>query len=335
MTCIIRIFLQLALASLTLLITTTVTAAPPHIVCTIKPACLLVKAIVGEQENTTQLLPDNADLHHYNFRPSDLRKLSQANVVVRISPTLEQFITPLLNPTQQTIITLADSPKLTFLPMPEKHQHNHSQTHTSHNEEHNEHHEHHEHEAHKIHPPHKEEHEQPPPSSIDPHFWLDPDNAIKMAHYLTVELIKIDPKHAKRYQSNRHLLIDAIKETDQYIHQLLLNDQHKPYLTFHPSFQYFEKHYHLAEPEIISLHEGLPPGIKSLRHLRQFIQKTGIQCLVTQPSANQALTQLLTEGFSMTVITLNPVGSTHQKTHNNYIDLLRYSAQQLHFCLKK
>lgn len=317
MTCIIRIFLLLAFTSLAL----PVTASSTTIVCTIKPACLLVNAIVGEQMKTTQLLPDNADLHHYSFRPSDLRKLSQATIVVRVSPTLEQFITPLLNPDTQTIITLADSPALTFLPMPEKHQHTHHETHI----EHERHEEHQEHEKHEI--------EHGITTSQDPHFWLDPNNAIKITQYLTAELIKTDPAHVILYQKNSQKLIEDIKQTDQNIRQLLRDDQHKPYLTFHASFQYFAKHYNLEAPEIISFYEDLPVGIKTIRHLRQLIKKTNIHCLVSQPIASKALTQILTEGFSIRIILLDPVGSTLPTTHNHYTDLLYYSAKKLHKCL--
>ncbi len=326
MTCIIRIFLLLAFASLTL----SATASSATIVCTIKHACLLVNAIVGEQMKTTQLLPDNADLHHYSFRPSDLRTLSQATIVVRVSPTLEQFITPLLNPDTQTIITLADSPKLTFLPMPEKHQHTHHETQIEH-EEHEEHQGHQGHEKHKEHKEHKKRHNIT--TSQDPHFWLDPNNAIKIAQYLTVKLIKIDPTHTTLYQKNSQRLIKDIKQIDKNIHQLLRDDQHKPYLTFHASFQYFAKHYELEAPEIISLHEDLPLGIKTIRHLRQLIKKTKIRCLVSQPTASKPLTRVLTEGSSIRIILLDPVGSTLPTTHNNYTDLLYYSAQKIHSCL--
>jgi zinc transport system substrate-binding protein len=238
--------------------------------------------------------------------------LSQATIVVRVSPTLEQFITPLLNPDTQTIITLADSPALTFLPMPEKHQHTH-------------------HESHQEHGKHEIEHGIT--TSQDPHFWLDPNNAIKIAQYLTAELTKIDPIHTILYQKNSQKLIDDIKKTDQHIRLLLQNDQHKPYLTFHASFQYFSKYYALETPQIISLYEDLPLGIKTIRHLRQLIKKTKIRCLVSQPTANKALTQVLTEGFSIHIILLDPVGSTLPKTHNHYTDLLYQIAEKLHNCM--
>jgi len=319
MTCIIRIFLLLALATLTL----PATASSATIVCTIKPACLLVNAIVGGQMKTTQLLPDHADLHHYSFRPSDLRKLSQATIIVRVSPTLEQFITPLLNPDTQTIITLADSPALTFLPMPEKHQHSHE----SHDADITPHHKHDEHQ--------EEQNNRTITTSHDPHFWLDPNNAIKITQHLTAELIKTDPTHTTFYQKNSQILIADIKQTDQNIHQLLQDDRHKPYLTFHASFQYFEKHYGLEAPEIISLHEALPLGIKTIRHLRQLIKNTGVRCLVSQPTVSKALTQTLTEGFMINIILLDPVGSTLPSTHNHYTDLLYSSAKKLHKCLRK
>ncbi|HHL18568.1 MAG TPA: hypothetical protein ENJ33_02410 [Thiothrix sp.] len=313
-TCIIRIFLLLAFTSLTL----SATASSSTIVCTIKPACLLVNAIVGKQMKTTQLLPDNIDLHHYSFRPSDLRKLSQTAIVVYVSPTLEQFITPLLNPNTQTIITLADSPTLTFLPMPKKHQHSHHERHERH-------------EKHMEHVKHKRGHNIT--TSQDPHFWLNPNNAIKIAQYLTVELIKIDPTHAPFYQKNSQKLIEDIKKTDQNIRQLLRNDQHEPYLMFHVSFQYFAKHYGLETPEIINLYEDLPLGIKSMHHLRQLIKTTEIRCLVSQPTASEALTKVLTEGTSINITLLDPVGSTLPVTHNHYTDLLYNIAHRLHDCL--
>lgn len=315
MICIIRIFLLLASASLINISF----AASLSVVCTIKPACLLLEAVAGNTVTSTQLLPDNADLHHYSFRPSDLRKLSQADVIVRVSPMLEAFIEPLLDRSSQTLITLSETTELTRLAMPSKHSHQHKTV---------EHGSAHEHEQHQDHDEYEE-------ATTDPHFWLDPQNGIKIAGHLAKALTKVNPAHATHYQQNSQILIGNIKQSDQRIHQLLINDKHKPYLSFHAGLQYFEKYYGLDAPEIISLHEGLPLGIKSIRHLRTLIKSTGMHCLINQPYASDALVRTLTEGMSIRINTLDPIGSTAPlKSLSGYTDLLEYIAQTLHSCLK-
>lgn len=282
-----------------------------QIVCTIKPLCLLVKAVAGEQDKVTQLLPDNADLHHYSFRPSDLRKLSQATIIVRASAELERFLTPLIERLAQPVITLSKTTGLVHLPMPLSH--------------------HHDHESEEEHEAHHDEKEE----AHDPHFWLSPLNAEKIALYLAAELSQINPAQAETYQKNSQTLIQQIKQSDQEIRKLLAHDQHKPYLTFHPSLQYFEKHYGLESPEIISLHEGLSPGIKTIVRLRKQIRKTGISCLITQPQASEALVKMLAEGMNLTIITLDAIGSTLPPEEDSYAELLVHSAEQLHRCLKE
>ena len=305
---IILIFLFTVSASLS----TQAKEAELQIICTIKPLCLLVKAVAGEHAEITQLLPDNADLHHYSFRPSDLRKLSRAMVIVRASAELERFLAPLLETLPQPIITLGEADGLVHLAMPLSHHHAHESE-----------------EEHAVHHNDKKEEEH------DPHFWMSPLNAEKIALYLAAELTKINPAQAETYQKNSQMLIQQIKQNDQTIRKLLENDQHKPYLTFHSGLQYFEKHYGLEGPEIISLHEGLPPGIKTILRIRKQIKKTGIRCLITQPQASEALVKTLAEGMNLTVVTLAAVGSTLPQEEDGYTGLLLHSAKQLHHCLKK
>ncbi len=141
--------------------------AQTHVVTSIKPVSMVVSAIGGDQVEVEQLVNNQASPHDFAMRPSDLRKLDQADLVVWVGESLETFLEkPLANLSGKKDIewmALSGTYLREFGDTKEEHHHDehdeHDEEHGEHQgHDHDEHHEEHgEHQGHD-HDEHHEEH---------------------------------------------------------------------------------------------------------------------------------------------------------------------------------
>lgn len=70
----------------------TAQAGQPTIVTSIHPLALVVKELVADHADVTVLVPANVSPHHYSMRPSERRRLQQADRFVWLGPAKEPFL---------------------------------------------------------------------------------------------------------------------------------------------------------------------------------------------------------------------------------------------------
>ena len=277
-----------------------------NIVVTIKPLEGLVLAIAKNTVTVERLLPDYTSLHHYHFRPSDIRKVKAADIIFRIDENMERFLSPLLETLEQSrVISLADDPKIKQLPMSSKVGEHHKKHH------------------------HKGHHH----GNHDLHIWMSPYNGIIMAKRISLTLSKLNPEHAQTYQKNLSLFTEKI---NQFINDFQLKVkpfQKKSYLVFHDSWHYFAHTFQLNKLASISLHADIQPGVKTILQTRKQIKQLHTSCLFTEPFFRPKTLRTLIEGFSVKTVELDVLGSHLKTTPDLYLDLLDYTATQIEYCL--
>ncbi len=87
-------------------------AANATVVASLKPLGFIASAIADGVTDTQVLLPDGASEHDYSLRPSDVKRLQGADLVVWIGPEMEAFmeksVKNIPNAKQVTIAQLND-----------------------------------------------------------------------------------------------------------------------------------------------------------------------------------------------------------------------------------
>ena len=281
------------------------TQKPLQILATIKPLYLLASEIAGKSATTALLIPATMDTHDYSFRPSDLRKLARTDVILRISPHLETFLNNVIEKSpDKHLITLEQTAGLHWLDIRAGHHHAHEQHHAHQPIQHSEH---------------------------DYHIWLDPVQVGLLVDEISRQLSQLDPAHAPQYSRNSQQLKQRIDAAYRQSQQQLQSLQETPYLVFHDAWHYLEHAYGLRQPHILSLQEGLPPGLKTMLELRQHIREEKIHCLIASPHSNKRLIQSLVEDLPVQAYWLSPVATNRQTS--SYANWMRDTAQQFAGCL--
>ncbi len=296
-------------------------AAPPAVVATIKPLHGLASAVMEGVGEPYLLLDGASSPHGYSLRPSEARRIDDADLVLWIGPSLERFLIEPLESLGEdaTLLTAQDLPEVQLLAAREgglwdEHAHHEPVNEDAHTSE-------------------EEQHDHAEPINVDPHLWLDPQNALIIAEALAQTLSEQDPANAQQYQTNLKALSQSIVALDQQLSETFRAIKQRPYIVFHDAYHYIEARYGLSPVGSIVVSPDRRPGARRIAEMRDLIEARGAVCIFTEPQFSPALIDSLIEGSETASGTLDPLGATVIKGSLAYQQTLEGLADALTSCL--
>jgi zinc transport system substrate-binding protein len=284
--------------------------AGPDAVVTIKPLHALVARVMTGVGTPRLLVQGRQSPHTYVLKPSDVAKLNAADVVFRMSETMEPFATRVVHVLRKRVrlVTLEDTPGLRLLerrtgtPLDESdHGNDYDRQH-----------------GHGV---------------IDGHAWLDPENAKLMTDRIAEALGASAPAHAAAFAANAGRLKADLEALSAELARELAPVAGKPYIVFHDALQYFELRYGLKPAGSITVSPEVPPSARRLSVLRKQVLARGAACVFAEPQFDPRLVDALVEGTAVRIGTVDPEGSRIEPGPDLYFALLRNLARDLKACL--
>ena len=306
------------------------------VITTIQPINSLVSAVIGNTGKTTSLIPADISPHEYKLRPSDAKKMQEANIIFFVSNHLESGVTKVFKnlPKNIKIIDLLEETGIEHLAIRdneawERHDHHGHGDHDDHDKHGKKHDDHDDHDKHgKKHDDH-DDHE----SKDDVHIWLSPDNAIKIVKKVNKELSLLFPDNAIKYKENSNKIINKINNLKSKLTKDLAPIKDKPYVVFHDAYQYFEKTFGLNAVGSVALEGDIASSPKQISFIKNKIKKLNASCVFQEPQFDSKLVKIVVEGTNAQIGTLDPLGVNISGKENFYIQLLKNMAKSLKECL--
>lgn len=299
-------------------------AADLKVVVTVKPIHSLVAAVMAGAGEPKLLIDGNRSPHTFVLKPSDTKALHTADVVLRVSDTLEPFMIKVLKSLPKTVrvVTLAEVPDLTLYAMRmggtfEEHAHEKGGSHAGHSHGKSGH----------NHGKGQEEKGQ------DGHIWLDPANAKLMATHIAAVLATEAPEHADRFKTNAAALSVKLDALSAELERDLKPLAGKSYVVFHDAYQYLEQRYGLAPVGSVTISPDIASSAKRLTELRRKISGLKATCVFAEPQFEPKLVGTVVEGTNARKGTLDPEGATIPAGPDLYFTLMRALAANLKACL--
>lgn len=286
-------------------------ADAPRIVVSIKPLHSIVSQITLGVTQPALLLEQEASAHHFQLRPSQQHKISQAELFIYSSEQIESFVEKQQQHGDTEFIRLASIESLQLLSSRDFHQHHHDQ-------------------------PHDDNPEPAAPTTdhtIDGHIWLSISNAIAISEYLQALLSERDPAHQAQYQANASRFIQQLEQLRADNRQKLAAFSQQPFLVYHDAYQYFEKENNLQGAHFITSSPDINPGIRRVQYLKQLIRTEGIRCVFYEPPNIPPLVATISENQPVQLVALDPIGAQLDAGADHYTQLMQQTADQVHLCL--
>ena len=300
-------------------------AAPPRVMATIKPLHSLVAAVMRGIGEPPFLLIDGAiSPHDFKLRVSDRARLESADVLLRVSSSLESRLHPRALPEKMQVWTLAEELPADVLlarreDLFEDHDHGHGDDHGDHDD-------------HSDHDDHESER-----AAIDSHFWLSPRVASMIVSLLARKLSQIDPENAARYRQNAAATTRKIAALTADIRAAFRAAPPPPYLAFHDAWQYFERDFGLRAAGAIVLDPRLPIGAGHASRLLRAARAGEAGCIVTEPQfESRRLIALVGEaGGGIKIVAADPLGVAATPGEDAYFEILRAVARAFSACAEE
>lgn len=291
--------------SLLLLLFVSPGAMAVHVVASIKPIQLITLEITKGITTPELLVNSTASPHDYAMKPSDVRKLMQADLVVWFGPELEAFL-PKVIEKQKNHLPLSLSEQLTL-----RHYSEHD------DDADNGSHEGHDHGA----------------GSIDPHFWLGPIQAGQSAMVIANRLSELDPENADVYQQNYQNFVESMNSKINEITSRLAPYKSYGFFVFHDGYGYFEEQFELNKVGYFTLSPERKPGAKTLIQIQSALRAGAARCVFTEPQFKPSIVKSVTRGTDVTIGELDPLATDIELKVGGYSKFLDNLTDQYTSCL--
>ncbi|MBI6924867.1 zinc ABC transporter substrate-binding protein [Pseudomonas putida] len=283
--------------------------ADVRVLTSIKPLQQIAAAVQEGVGSPEVLLPPGASPHHYALRPSDVRRVAEADLLYWIGPDMEGFLPRVLDSRGKTTVAVQSLPGMKLRHFGED-SHSHDEDHDDHDHDHR-------------------------PGSLDAHLWLSSVNARVIAGKMAADLASADPANADRYTRNLATFTQRLDALDARIKARVAGVAGKPYFVFHEAFDYFEAEYGLKHTGVFSVASEVQPGAQHVAAMRKRLQEVGKTCVFSEPPLRPRLAETLTAGLPVRLAELDALGGTDPVDAQGYERLLDKLGGDLASCLEQ
>ena len=266
----------------------------------------IAQRVAGERLVIEILISPGIDPHAFEPTPKDLAKISTSSVLIINGAGLEEWISKTLENVGGQRLVIEASRGLTGR-------------------------KHHENEL------SGDDHEE---STMDPHFWLDPNLVVQYTKNIRDGLIEADPEGKELYSNNAEAYILELVDLDGWIRQQVAQIplERRLLVTNHESFGYFADRYgfQIIGTVIPSVSTGASTSAKQLANLIDRIKQTGAPAIFLETGTNPQLAEQIARETGVKVV---HGLSSHSLTVDNgeaatYLTLMKYNVRAIVEALK-
>jgi ABC-type Zn uptake system ZnuABC Zn-binding protein ZnuA len=279
----------------------------PRVVATATFLADIAQNVAGDRLQVSSMVPHGVDPHDFQPTPSDVAKAADSDVLIVNGAGFEGFLETMLENVGGERVLVEASAGLASRQPDEGLEHEDDE-HADEEEDHGE---------------------------LDPHFWLDPHNAIRYAENIRDGLSAADPDGAGLYAANAEAYIERLQELDRWIteqvQQVPADD--RLLVTNHDSFGYYADRYgfRVVGTIIPSVGTGAEPSARQLTHLIEEIRESGAKAVFLETGTNPRLANQIGEEAGVKVVTQLHSHSTTKDggTAPTYVDMMQYNTAQI------
>jgi len=292
--------------------------AQANVVASIKPLGFIAAAIADGVTPVDVLLPDGASEHDYSLRPSDIKRIKNADLVVWIGPEMEAFMTKPaaeLPASKNLEIAEMQAVKPLLLKGGEDDDEDHDAA------------------AHQGEEAHDEAGHQHHHGEFNMHLWLSPQISRLAAVAIHSKLLELMPASKAKLDANLQQFENDLAVTDKHISAQLAPVSNKGYFVFHDAYTYFEKHYGLSPSGHFTVNPEIQPGAQRLHQIRTQLVEQKAVCVFAEPQFRPAVIDAVARGTQVRKGTLDPLGTNISLSQDSYVKFLSQLSGQYASCL--
>ena len=248
----------------------------------IPPLSEFAARIGGPGIEVVTIVPDGADPHTYEPKPSQLAAIADADLYIAVGAGLESenmWLGKVMSGfDEESIITASDGLELMANPEGEEDAGEEGERAENEDREH---------------------------GRSDPHVWVSPRNAIHMTENIYRALAARDPGHAEEYAANKETYVDELETLDAEIGGAISEAGVTAFVAAHPSWGYFARDYGLSQFVIDA--DGKEAGIERLKAVIEAAKAERVTAIVAAPEFPRKTAEAVGAEIGAEVYVISPL----------------------------
>ena len=264
------------------------------ITTSIKPIHSIVFNLTKNISKPQLLFNNNKSPHNFHLKPSQLKYISNADLIVTIHPNFELGL-------KKSLVNIAKNKQFIIANMDDlilnTKKHYNKQI-------------------------------------VNYHLWLDIANMQTFAKKLTKRLIEIDKKNQAIYNKNLTSTNIKLEQLKQDIKRRLMPYQSTPIAVFSNVFSYFIEANNLNNPTIITNFHNDRLSIYKILKAKKAIKNHKITCLLATSNVSSKKIKILTKNLKINAVKIDVIGFNLKADSELYFKLIENIITKAELCLK-
>ena len=169
---------------------------------------------------------------------------------------------------------------------------------------------------------------------LDPHIWLNTDNALVLAEEIALVASALDPKSKNYFVENLEIFRAELAELNVEIAEELAPIESYNYAVYHNAYRYFEEQFGLRHSIVLLQIPDSQPNVQELLSVRKSVQELKPACLLTEFDSNPAIIETMLDGIEIEKPIVDTLGYWVNSASDGYLVLMRNLADQFSQCVK-
>jgi len=162
----------------------------------------------------------------------------------------------------------------------------------------------------------------------NPHYWLDPENGLRIAKGIADKLSEMRPGDATYFAQRFTDFEQRLKQADQRWLAEMKPYEGRKIVTYHRSWPNFAEHFHLNVVGYVEPRPGIPPSPQHTVELIQQMKRDNVKVIVVEPYFDLKTPNAVARETGGKVLVLPPsVGG--EKEITDYFKLFDYDISKL------
>jgi zinc transport system substrate-binding protein len=157
----------------------------------------------------------------------------------------------------------------------------------------------------------------------DPHYWVSPVCAMKMATAVRDFIIELDPLNRDQYTDNFNLLALKILKVDSLARELTASGGKKAFMIYHPNLAYLARDYGLEEIPVEN--DGKEPSPSRLRELIDVAKADKLKIIMVQREYDTRNARAIAGETGSRVVVIDPLSDDWYSSTTGIIQTLKES----------
>ncbi len=272
------------------------TGAPKRlkVASTIFPLHDIVRRVGADKIDAILILPPGSSPHTFEASPSQAKEIQNVDVMFKIGGEVDSWVTNLVSAGNKDLKVIDLSQTIVLKPFE-------AQVNSDNN-------------------------------NLDPHYWLDPTNALIMVDEIVQELSLQDNTNAAYYQEQGNNYKEEIKARDIIWQEKLASLNNKELVVFHDAWGYFASHFGLKIAATFEPFPGKSPSPQYLKDLQDVVKEHKIKAVFVEPQLAGSTVSALAQDLNLKVYSLDPIGGMKDKA--SYIGTMDFNINSIYEALK-